>query len=65
MENKDFDLISKIHNASVFTKSLCHVIDVMNGPVLQTLENRLERNKNRIKTLEEEKEELLKILKDS
>ncbi|KAL4239626.1 BRCA1 BRCA2-containing complex [Mactra antiquata] len=65
MENKDFDLISKIHNASVFTKSLCHVIDVMNGPVLQTLENRLERNKNRIRMLEREREELLKVLNDS
>ncbi|XP_060559396.1 lys-63-specific deubiquitinase BRCC36-like [Ruditapes philippinarum] len=64
-ENKDLDLITKVHNASVYTKSLCHVIDVMNGPVLQTLENRLERNKNRIQALEKEKEDLLKILEET
>lgn len=61
--NKDLDLVTKIHNASVFTKSLCHVIDVLNGPVLQTLEGRLQRNMNRILELKKEKEELLKMLK--
>ncbi|WAR03656.1 BRCC3-like protein [Mya arenaria] len=63
-ENKDLDLITKIHNASVFTKSLCHVIDVLNGPVLQMMENRLEHNQNRIRSLQEEKQQLLQYLRE-
>ena len=58
-QNRDLDLTTKIHNASVYTKSLCHVTDIMSGPVLQSLESRLERNKNRIESLKKEKEELL------
>lgn len=58
-QNTDLDLTTKIHNASVYTKSLCHVTDIMSGPVLQSLESRLERNKNRIESLKKEKEELL------
>ena len=63
--NKDLDLTTKIHNASVYTKSLCHITDIMSGPVLQSLESRLERNRNRIESLQREKEELLMQLKET
>ena len=42
----------------VFTKSLCHVIEVMCGPLMQTFKNRLERNKRKTEQLLREKEEL-------
>ena len=64
-QNPDLDLTTKIHNASVYTKSLCHITDIMSGPVLQSLESRLERNKNRIESLKREKEELLKQLENT
>lgn len=65
LDSKDLDLLTKIHNASVYTKSLCHLIDVLNGPLLQTLENRLQQNQNRIRTLEQEKQELLNFLQET
>ena len=42
----------------VFTKSLCHVIETMCGPLMQTFENRLERNERKTHELLREKEEL-------
>ncbi|KAL3876370.1 hypothetical protein ACJMK2_034222 [Sinanodonta woodiana] len=65
IDYKDADLLTKLHNASVYTKSLCHIMDVMNGPLLQALENRLESNKQRIEFLEKEKEKLKKQLESS
>ena len=57
------DLITRLHNASVYTKSVCHVIDLLSGPVLQVLENRLKLNQERIKALQQEKKQLLESLK--
>ncbi len=51
-------LIRKIMSLVVFTKSLCHVIEVMCGPLMQTFENRLERNERKTEELLREKEEL-------
>ncbi|KAH3869384.1 lys-63-specific deubiquitinase BRCC36-like [Dreissena polymorpha] len=62
-QNKDMDLITRLHNASVYTKSVCHVIDLLSGPVLQVLENRLKLNQERIKALQQEKKQLLESLK--
>ena len=47
---------------AVFTKALCELMEVMCGPLLQTLENRLVMNLNRTTKLEEEKESLQKEL---
>ncbi|CAB4004184.1 lys-63-specific deubiquitinase BRCC36 [Paramuricea clavata] len=52
------NLLTTVHNGAVFTKSLCHVIEVMCGPLMQTLENRLERNERKTEDLLREKEEL-------
>lgn len=48
---------------SVYTKSLSHIMDVMTGPLIQSLENRLERNKVRINELERRKGEMLEELR--
>ncbi|PVD18887.1 hypothetical protein C0Q70_21444 [Pomacea canaliculata] len=58
------DLITHIHNSSVFTKSLCHVMEVLSGPLINTLENRLEINRVRCQQLEKHKEVLLKKLEE-
>lgn len=50
--------IIKLLLLAVFTKSLCHVIEVMCGPLMQALENRLERNERKTEELLREKEEL-------
>ncbi|XP_073255270.1 lys-63-specific deubiquitinase BRCC36-like [Porites lutea] len=52
------DLLTTVHNSSVFTKALCQLMEVMCGPLLQTLENRLQVNLKRTAALETEKETL-------
>ena len=44
--------------SAVFTKALCQLMEVMCGPLLQTLENRLQVNLKRTAALESEKETL-------
>ncbi|XP_013415313.1 lys-63-specific deubiquitinase BRCC36 [Lingula anatina] len=58
----NLDLLTKIHNSAVYTKSLCRIMDVMSGPLIQTLEAQLERNKTKIIQLQNEKESLLQKL---
>ena len=45
---------------AVFTKALCQLMEVMCGPLLETLENRLQVNLKRTAALETEKETLEK-----
>jgi len=52
------DLLTAVHNSTVFTKALCQLMEVMCGPLLQTLENRLQVNLKRTAALEAEKETL-------
>ncbi|XP_005091457.1 lys-63-specific deubiquitinase BRCC36 isoform X2 [Aplysia californica] len=59
----DQDLLTRVHNASVFTKSLCHVMEVVSGPLLHSLEQRLQANKQRTAHLQEEKAQLEARLK--
>jgi len=54
------DLLTAVHNSTVFTKALCQLMEVMCGPLLQTLENRLQVNLKRTAALEAEKETLEK-----
>lgn len=58
----DLDLLTRIHNSSVYTNSLCQTMEVMTGPLIQALESRLERNKIRTVELQKEKEDLLRQL---
>ncbi|KAL5004643.1 hypothetical protein ScPMuIL_018099 [Solemya velum] len=64
-QHRDLDLITKIHNASVYNKSLCQIMEVMSAPLIQSLQDRLERNKIRMEALQTEKQELLQKLKDT
>ncbi|BFZ00312.1 hypothetical protein BsWGS_03351 [Bradybaena similaris] len=57
------DLLTRIHNASVYTKSVCHVMEVITGPLIHNLECRLYANKLRIQELKEEKRLLTQKLK--
>jgi len=61
--NESQDLLTRIHNASVYTKSVCHVMEVVSGPLIHNLECRLKANKLRIEQLQEEKRELTQKLK--
>lgn len=58
--NSSKDLLTAVHNSTVFTKALCQLMEVMCGPLLQTLENRLQVNLKRTAALETEKEMLEK-----
>ena len=55
-----FLLILVVIFSAVFTKALCQLMEVMCGPLLQTLENRLQVNLKRTAALETEKEALEK-----
>ena len=46
----------------VFSSALTQIMEVMTGPMMQSLENRLEHNKSRILALEDEKQKLLQEL---
>lgn len=50
---------------SVYNKSLCQIMEVMSAPLIQSLQDRLERNKIRMEALQTEKQELLQKLKDT
>ena len=52
------DLFDVMVLSVVFTKALCQLMEVMCGPLLQTLENRLQVNLKRTAALEAEKETL-------
>ncbi|CAI5793670.1 Lys-63-specific deubiquitinase [Podarcis lilfordi] len=56
------DPITKIHNGAVFTKKLCSQMSVISGPLMQWLEDRLKKNKERVQELQQEKEKLLEEL---
>lgn len=53
------DLLTKMHNGAVFVKALCNIAESVSGPLLQSFENRLRQNQDRIERLRLEKEELL------
>nr|XP_022286615.1 lys-63-specific deubiquitinase BRCC36-like [Crassostrea virginica] len=61
----DLDLITKLQNSSVFTKSLCHIMEVMHGPLIQSLESRLEQNNAKIAELEKRQAEIQKLIDSS
>ncbi|CAN0173047.1 unnamed protein product [Lampetra fluviatilis] len=52
------DPITKIHNGTVFTRNLCSQMAYVSGPLLQFLEDRVERNAWRIRELQAEKQKL-------
>jgi len=58
------DLLTRIHNASVYSASLCHVVEVMSGPLLHILEQRLLHNMLRSAHLKEEKKDLELRIRD-
>lgn len=52
------DLLTHMHNGSVFVKALCNIAESVSGPLLQSLENRLRQNQDKIERMRLEKEEL-------
>ncbi|UYV82984.1 BRCC3 [Cordylochernes scorpioides] len=59
----DLDILTKLHNSAVYTKSLCRIAEVISGPLLQCLENRVQQNRAKIKFLTKERELLSQKLK--
>ncbi|KAH6926719.1 hypothetical protein HPB50_021238 [Hyalomma asiaticum] len=53
------DLLTRMHNNSVFVKALCNIAESVSGPLLQSLENRLRQNQDKIERMRAEKQELL------
>ena len=60
VENNQLDLLTHIHNAAEYSKSLCHIVETLGGPLTQVLENRLEHNKDKIQALLKKKDELMR-----
>ncbi|XP_066266432.1 lys-63-specific deubiquitinase BRCC36-like [Branchiostoma lanceolatum] len=58
------DLTTCIHNGTVYMQSLSHLMEVLSGSLVQTLENRVQYNKNKVKRLKEEKEQLEKDIQE-
>lgn len=56
------DLITAIHNGTVYTRAVCQIIDVICAPLIQTLERLLERRTIQLQQLVAEKESLQKEL---
>ncbi|XP_059153731.1 lys-63-specific deubiquitinase BRCC36-like [Physella acuta] len=63
--SEEQDLLTRIHNTSVYTKSVCHVLEVVSGPLLHTLESRLKANKIRIQQLTQLKDELKQKIREA
>ena len=49
---------------SVFSSALTQIMEVMTGPMMQSLESRLEHNLEKIENLEQEKQHLLKQIEE-
>ena len=47
-----------------YSKCLCHIMEVMGGPLTQALESRLERNKDNIQQLLRERAQLEEQLRE-
>ncbi|XP_048589034.1 lys-63-specific deubiquitinase BRCC36 [Nematostella vectensis] len=47
------DVITSVYNETVFTKAICQLTEVICGPLMQALENRLELNKRRAQLLKD------------
>ncbi|KAK0066502.1 lys-63-specific deubiquitinase BRCC36 [Biomphalaria pfeifferi] len=60
--NEDQDLLTRIHNAAVYTKSVSHVLEAITVPLTHNLETRLRNNKMDIQRLQREKEALTQRL---
>lgn len=58
----ELDNLTKLLNSTVYTKSLCHIGQVISGPLLQALELRLINNELKLKRLQKKKEELVATL---
>ncbi|XP_064483943.1 lys-63-specific deubiquitinase BRCC36-like [Ornithodoros turicata] len=56
------DFLTKTHNSAVFVKALCNIAEAVSGPLLQSLENRLQYNQQLLNQLEVEKAELQKSI---
>lgn len=54
----NMDLITKLHNASVYSRSLSVIMEVLMGPLMQILETRHERNLLRIQELTHRRKQL-------
>ncbi|XP_067942012.1 lys-63-specific deubiquitinase BRCC36-like [Watersipora subatra] len=57
-EKDEKNLVTQLYNASVYSASVCHVMDTMIGPLMSSLTNRLTENKESTKKLIEEKKRL-------
>ncbi|XP_071956726.1 lys-63-specific deubiquitinase BRCC36-like [Antedon mediterranea] len=58
----DNRILNDVHNSAVFTKSVCHQLEVLTGPLMQCLQSRLEKNKHILESLNKEKESILQQL---
>jgi BRCA1/BRCA2-containing complex subunit 3 len=52
------DLLTKIHNGAVYTQRLTHIQQVVCGPVIQTLEEQLQRTQSSLEDLRHKKTQL-------
>eukprot|EP00112_Aurelia_sp_Birch-Aquarium-sp1_P004830 Seg1546.20 transcript_id=Seg1546.20/GoldUCD/mRNA.D3Y31 product="Lys-63-specific deubiquitinase BRCC36-like" protein_id=Seg1546.20/GoldUCD/D3Y31 len=62
LSHKMQDLVTAIHNGTVYTRAVCQLLDVICAPLLQTFERHLKRRTLRLEDLKAEKAELQKRL---
>lgn len=54
--------LAQLHNSAVYTKSLCHIAEVVEGPLLNALEQRQASNLKRCEELMQESQQLAQAL---
>ncbi|KAG8233212.1 hypothetical protein J437_LFUL013266 [Ladona fulva] len=54
--------LAQLHNSAVYTKSLCHIAEVVEGPLLNALEQRHASNLKRCEELMQESQQLAQTL---
>lgn len=59
------DLVSTLHNGSVFTENMSHICEGLAGPLMQQLETRFSNNEQQLDALRNEKERLKAELKNA
>lgn len=59
------DLLSAVHNTGVYMQSLSHILQVMAAPLIQVLEEEIQRNKDKLDKLKRMHQQLSAIVSDS
>ena len=57
-DSEELDHVTQLHNAAVYTRKICRLLELTGAPLLQALENRLVNNEALSENCQEKIEEL-------